>query len=183
MNEEAKKNILRAVPYGLYVIGVKNGNDSHAFTGSWLSQCSMKPPRVMLGVRHGTHSLDMLKEGKVFSVNFLSKQDKKIFEQFFKPTPASGNRFGDVAFHHAQKTGAPVIDQAVQFLECEVKNIFEPIQNDPEATSKAGVDFCIRQCQSLLKGGAPGLHFYTLNKLSPTDQVLKNFSQLPLTPS
>jgi flavin reductase (DIM6/NTAB) family NADH-FMN oxidoreductase RutF len=125
MNEEAKKNILRAVPYGLYVIGVKNGNDSHAFTGSWLSQCSMKPPRVMLGVRHGTHSLDMLKEGKVFSVNFLSKQDKKIFEQFFKPTPASGNRFGDVAFHHAQKTGAPVIDQAVQFLECEVKNIFE----------------------------------------------------------
>ncbi|PIW58360.1 MAG: methylenetetrahydrofolate reductase [NAD(P)H] [Candidatus Omnitrophica bacterium CG12_big_fil_rev_8_21_14_0_65_50_5] len=55
----------------------------------------------------------------------------------------------------------------------EVKQIFEPIQNDPKATSKAGVDFCVRQCRELLKGGAPGLHFYTLNKLSPTDQVLK----------
>ena len=125
MNEEAKKNILRTVPYGLYVIGVKNGSDLHAFTGSWFSQCSLKPPRVMLGVRHGTHSLDMLKQGKVFTVNFLSKADKKILEQFFKPTPANGNRFGDVAFHPAQKTGAPIIDQAVQFLECEVKNIFE----------------------------------------------------------
>lgn len=58
----------------------------------------------------------------------------------------------------------------------EVKNIFEPIQNDPEATSKAGVDFCIRQCQSLLKGGAPGLHFYTLNKLSPVDKILKQIA-------
>ena len=55
----------------------------------------------------------------------------------------------------------------------EIHKIFEPIQEDPEKTFKAGIDFAIRQCRQLLNGGAPGLHFYCLNKTSPTDQILK----------
>ncbi len=124
MNEDAKKNILRKIPYGLYVIGVKDNNSYHAFTGSWVSQCSMKPPRIMLGVRHGTHSLEMIKKGKAFSVNFMSKNDKKILEQFFKATPADGNRFGDLEFL-LKKTNTPLLKDAVAHLECEVMDIIE----------------------------------------------------------
>ena len=124
MDETAKKSILRKIPYGLYVIGVKDGVSYHAFTGSWLSQCSMKPPRVMLGVRHGTHSLDMIKQGKVFSVNWMAKEDKKVLEQFFKATPADGNRFGELTYQ-IKKTGAPVLDKALSFIECEVAHIHE----------------------------------------------------------
>jgi len=54
-----------------------------------------------------------------------------------------------------------------------VKEIFEPIKNDPEAMIAAGIDFAIKQCKELLAGGAPGLHFYSLNKISPTDKILK----------
>ena len=54
----------------------------------------------------------------------------------------------------------------------EVKRIFEPIQNDKEKTLEAGITFAVRQCRELLTGGAPGLHFYTLNKLHPTDAIL-----------
>lgn len=124
MDETVKKSILRKIPYGLYVIGVKDGESHHAFTGSWFSQCSMKPPRVMLGVRHGTHSLEMLKHGKAFSVNWLSKEHKKVLEQFFKPTPASGNRFGELTYR-ILKTGTPILDDALAFLECEVVHIHE----------------------------------------------------------
>src|SRR3990167_7846559 len=124
MDETAKKNILRKIPYGLYVIGVKDKESYHAFTGSWLSQCSMKPPRIMLGVRHGTHSLEMIREGKVFSVNFIAKTDKKILEQFFKPTPSNGDRFGDLEFS-LKTTNTPILKDAVAYLECEVKSIFE----------------------------------------------------------
>jgi len=122
MDPEAKKNTLRKIPYGLYVIGLKDGESHHAFTGSWLSQCSMSPPRVMLGVRQGTHSLDLIKREKVFSVNFLAKSDKKIFEQFFKATPSNGNRFGEVKFQ-VKKTGTPLLESATHTLECEVKDI------------------------------------------------------------
>lgn len=55
----------------------------------------------------------------------------------------------------------------------EVKNIFAPIADDKEKTIEAGTAFAIEQCRQLLKGGAPGLHFYTLNKLQPTADILK----------
>jgi methylenetetrahydrofolate reductase (NADPH) len=54
----------------------------------------------------------------------------------------------------------------------EVKNIFEPIQEDKEATLRAGIKFAVRQCRDLLDGGAPGLHFYSLNKFEPTATIL-----------
>lgn len=124
MNETAKKIILRKIPYGLYVIGVKDGSRCHAFTGSWLSQCSMKPPQVMLGVRQDAHSLELIRKEKVFSVNFLSKNDKKIMEQFFKPVPSDGDRFGEISYN-VKKTGTPILEKAVCYLECQVREIFQ----------------------------------------------------------
>jgi methylenetetrahydrofolate reductase (NADPH) len=55
----------------------------------------------------------------------------------------------------------------------EVKHIFAPIADDKEKVAKAGIDFAIHQCQALLNGGAPGLHFYALNKLHPVADILK----------
>jgi methylenetetrahydrofolate reductase (NADPH) len=37
-------------------------------------------------------------------------------------------------------------------------------KNDPGRMYEIGVEFTIRQCQELLANGAPGIHFYTLNK-------------------
>ncbi len=125
MNEEAKKKILRNIPYGLYVIGVKDGAGGyHAFTGSWITQCSMKPPRIALGVRHETHSFECIQKTKVFSVNFLAKEDKKIFEQFFKATPSDGNRFGELKFT-LKATDTPILEKAVSYLECRVVDIVD----------------------------------------------------------
>ena len=55
----------------------------------------------------------------------------------------------------------------------EVHDIFKDIQDDKEETLKRGIEFAVKQCQELLDGGAPGLHFYTLNKLHPTDTIIK----------
>ena len=54
----------------------------------------------------------------------------------------------------------------------KVHDIFKPLDGDKEATYKAGVEFAVNQCNDLLKGGAPGLHFYALNKIDPTREVL-----------
>ena len=55
-----------------------------------------------------------------------------------------------------------------------VKKIFEPIKNDPEKTIEAGKQYAIEQCQDLLNGGAPGIHFYALNKYQPVADILKS---------
>jgi methylenetetrahydrofolate reductase (NADPH) len=45
-------------------------------------------------------------------------------------------------------------------------------QNDDESLKAFGIDVVTSLCQRLIDGGAPGLHFYTLNQAAPTQAVL-----------
>jgi methylenetetrahydrofolate reductase (NADPH) len=47
---------------------------------------------------------------------------------------------------------------------------------DDEAVLQYGIEYATRQCEELLRAGAPGLHFYTLNKARSTTQILKNLN-------
>lgn len=46
------------------------------------------------------------------------------------------------------------------------------IQDDPALVMAAGIEHAILQCRGLLEGGAPGVHFYTLNKSHATRSIL-----------
>lgn len=54
----------------------------------------------------------------------------------------------------------------------DVRNIFEPIKDNEEDMHKAGIEFAVKQCRELLDNGAPGLHFYTLNRIEPVREIL-----------
>jgi methylenetetrahydrofolate reductase (NADPH) len=50
----------------------------------------------------------------------------------------------------------------------------DALGTDDEAAMQFGIEYATQQCEELLRAGAPGLHFYTLNKAHSTVQVLKN---------
>ena len=45
-------------------------------------------------------------------------------------------------------------------------------RDDAEAVAELGVAHATRQCVDLLREGAPGIHFYTLNKTHATRAIL-----------
>ena len=55
-----------------------------------------------------------------------------------------------------------------------LRSKLDAIGTDDEAALKFGIEYATRQCEELLRAGAPGLHFYTLNKAHSTVQVVKN---------
>jgi methylenetetrahydrofolate reductase (NADPH) len=46
------------------------------------------------------------------------------------------------------------------------------VKDDPALVMATGIEHAIKQCRKLLEGGAPGLHFYTLNKSHATRSIL-----------
>jgi methylenetetrahydrofolate reductase (NADPH) len=51
------------------------------------------------------------------------------------------------------------------------------VQNDPDAVAGIGVEWATRQCRLLLENGAPGIHFYTLNRSRSTAEILARLRQ------
>jgi methylenetetrahydrofolate reductase (NADPH) len=47
---------------------------------------------------------------------------------------------------------------------------------DDEAAAQYGIEYATRQAEELLREGAPGLHFYTLNKARSTTAIVKNLN-------
>jgi methylenetetrahydrofolate reductase (NADPH) len=52
----------------------------------------------------------------------------------------------------------------------------EQLQNDKPALLDFGVEVVTRLCDTLLRNGAPGLHFYTINQAGPTLRLWKNLA-------
>ena len=52
----------------------------------------------------------------------------------------------------------------------------EELENDKPALQDFGADVVTRLCETLLRGGAPGLHFYTINQAGPTLKLWKNLA-------
>lgn len=54
----------------------------------------------------------------------------------------------------------------------------EPVREDPDAVVELGIEHSVEQCAELLAGGAPGVHFYTLNRSRSTRDILSRLREL-----
>lgn len=52
----------------------------------------------------------------------------------------------------------------------------EGLNHLPEEVVRVGIEHAVAQCKGLLAGGAPGLHFYTLNKSSATRRIFEQLN-------
>lgn len=125
MDEKAKKTMLRKIPHGLYICGVKEGEEMNGFTVSWLMQSSFNPPLVINCVKQDSGSHAMVKKSGVFAISFLEEGQKDLAAKFFQPKRRVGNKFEDVEFYPGSATGCPIITDSLGYIECKVVGTVE----------------------------------------------------------
>lgn len=62
-------------------------------------------------------------------------------------------------------------------IPADLHDRLSAVEDDPEAVRRIGVEHASAQCRELLKGGAPGIHFYTLNKSDATMEIFRRLRE------
>lgn len=125
LDEQAKKTLLRKIPHGLFICGVKDGEELNGFTVSWVMQASFEPPLVTNCVRRDSGSHEMIKKSGIFALSFLEDGQKDLAAKFFKPKSRVGDKFEDVEFYEGAATGCPIIKDSLGYVECRVLGTVE----------------------------------------------------------
>ncbi len=116
---EAKKILLRKIPHGLFICGVREGDEINGFTASWVTQGSFEPPLVVMAVRAEGSSHGIIQRTQKFSLNVLRADQKDLAAVFFKPQSALGGRFEAAPFKFGE-LGLPIIEDCIGGVECTV---------------------------------------------------------------
>lgn len=124
MDADTKKTALRMIPYGIYVMTAKNGDDIAAATVNWVTQTAFEPPLLAVGVKNDSGAYDTIKAAGRFALNMLGKDQQGAAFAFFKPAEVDGDTISGEAFSTA-KTGVPILDSAPAAVECEIREVVE----------------------------------------------------------
>ena len=112
LDADAKKVLLRKIPHGLFICGVREADQINGFTASWVTQGSFDPPLVVMAVRSDSTSHGMIERTGLFSLNVLRAV-------FFKPQSGVGGRF-EAAPYDVGPLGLPLLKDAIGGVECKV---------------------------------------------------------------
>ena len=121
--DKRRRRALWKMPSGLYVIGSRDGDQQNLMTANWVTQVSFDPKLVGVSVENEALTHRLIRAGRVFSVNIIDRDDRAIVRKFTKPVEVdlAARTLNGFPFH-AGRTGAPILDQAVAYIDCEVRH-------------------------------------------------------------
>lgn len=119
--DRMRRRLLWTMPSGLHVLGSRAGDERNLMTINWVTQVSFDPKLVGVGVEKTAVTHRLVADGGSFVLNLIARDDRAIIRRFTKPCEwdAAASTLNGFAVHEAS-TGAPILDQAVSFLDCRV---------------------------------------------------------------
>lgn len=120
-DDELLNRVTWKIPNALALIGSRAGDERNAMTASWITQLSMEPVLIGVAVDNEAVTHRLITEGGSFTLNLWDASDTKVFVKFSKPAVDDGATLNGRSVR-AATTGAPVFDEAVAWMDCEVRH-------------------------------------------------------------
>jgi flavin reductase (DIM6/NTAB) family NADH-FMN oxidoreductase RutF len=126
--DRLRRRVLWKMPSGLYVVGsTDKGERRNAMTLNWATQVSFDPKWVGIGIEREAVTHELISAGGVFSLCLVDREDRAIVRKFTKPVVVdlAAHTLNEFAYFDGPVTNAPVLAQAVAYVECEVRQPVE----------------------------------------------------------
>ena len=109
------------IPNALALVGSRAGEERNAMTASWITQLSMDPVLIGVGVDNDAVTHRLITDGGSFTVNLWNAEDTRVFVKFSKPATDDGASLNGRPVK-AASTGAPVFEEATAWMDCVVRH-------------------------------------------------------------
>jgi flavin reductase (DIM6/NTAB) family NADH-FMN oxidoreductase RutF len=112
LDDELLNRVTWKIPNALALVGSAADGERNAMTTSWITQLSMEPVLIGVGVDNTAVTHRLISAGGSFTVNLWNADDTRVFVKFSKPASAEGDTLNGRAVFTAT-TGAPVFTEAI----------------------------------------------------------------------
>jgi flavin reductase (DIM6/NTAB) family NADH-FMN oxidoreductase RutF len=120
MNDAAKQTVLRHFAYGLYAVTVSHSGEEHAITANWMTQASFEPPMVAVAVENTSRTIGLIRDARYFVVSVFQEGQRDLAGKLARSSASTPNKLKGVKTKPAPTSGAPVLVDALGWLECRL---------------------------------------------------------------
>jgi flavin reductase (DIM6/NTAB) family NADH-FMN oxidoreductase RutF len=120
MDPAKRKQTLRMLSNGIYVMTSSTRTAHGVATITWLSQASFKPPLVMAAIRPDSNVFKCLVESGVAAIHILDCGQEHLAQRFFAPTKVIDDTINGERFVPGL-TSAPILENACAYFECVLR--------------------------------------------------------------
>ena len=119
INPDLFRQVLSRFATGVTIVTTRHGETVHGLTANSFCSVSLAPPLVLVCVDKNAQSHDLIQQSGNFAVNFLTLAQEEWSRRFADNQLSADERFAGIALH-PEKTGAPVLDEALGWLDCKL---------------------------------------------------------------
>ena len=124
LDDELLNRVTWKIPNALALVGSAHDGERNGMTTSWITQLSMEPVLIGIGVDNSAVTHRLIAGSGVFSLNLWDAENTRVFVKFSKPAVDDGEALNGRAVTTA-RTGAPIFDEALAWMDCEVRHTLD----------------------------------------------------------
>ncbi len=121
LEDEMINRVTWKIPNALALVGSRAGEERNGMTTSWITQLSMEPVLIGIGVDNTAVTHRLIADGGSFTLNLWDSENTRVFVKFSKPATYEDGTLNGWSVRDGV-TGAPLFDDAIAYLDCEVRH-------------------------------------------------------------
>jgi len=124
VEEQKLIDIMANKNYDVAIVTTRLDEAVNGQTVAWITQASIKPPMVAIGLSERNYTYGLIKESGVFAVNFLPKNRQDLVQSFGYKSGREVDKFQNLKYASAL-TKSPILEESAAFLDCKLAKICE----------------------------------------------------------
>lgn len=126
VDQEEFRSALAKFPSGITIVTVAVEGTLHGMTASAFASVSLEPPLILVCLDKSSRTRELLVDLGAFAVNVLAAHQEEAARGFAR----AGQKPFEKLPHAFGSTGAPLLKEALAWIECRVERVVEAGDHD-----------------------------------------------------